>query len=142
MNWAEYEHRRRWGGWTAPRIAQTEGSSQASNQNACWPPGTCYDWTRQLGQVPTLPAELPPPPSWWPANVPWPGPDAPIPPAPPGIPGGWLSEQECQQREKVIAQQAYTEGQRSESGKLYKTAAVSAAVSVIVGGAVGYFLRR
>jgi hypothetical protein len=142
MNRAEYEHRRRWGGWTAPRIAQTEGSAQASNQNVCVPAGSChYDWTRQLGQLPTLPAELPQP-EWWPAVVPWPGANVPIPPAPPELPGGWLSEQECQQREKAIAQAAYAEGQRSESGKIYKTAAVSAAVSVIVGGAVGYFLRR
>jgi hypothetical protein len=109
------------GGWTAPRYAQVHG--------------------RQLGQLPTLPAELPPAPSWWPAPIPWPGPDAPIPPTPPGLPEGWLSVEECSQREKQAAQQAYAEGQRIESSKIIKTAAVSAAVSVMVGAAVGYMLR-
>jgi hypothetical protein len=132
-----------WGGQTAPRYAQTEGSAQGSNENRCVPWGTCdYDWTRQLGQLPVLPSELPDwpeePPAWWPPEQPYPPSyeDPTLPPALPA-PGGVLTEAQCAARESA----AFSAGAREESGRVLKTAAVSAAVSVMVGAAVGYFLR-
>ena len=79
-----------------------------------------------------LPSELPP----W-LNIPGlPGADPPE--LPPGMPPGFISVIECDRQ----AHEAYERGKREESAKVLKTAAVSAAVSVVVGAAVGYFLRR
>ena len=60
---------------------------------------------------------------------------------PPGIPPGLpavVPETECQKR----AAAAFERGKREESGKVWKTAAISAAVSVVVGAAVGWGLKK
>jgi hypothetical protein len=49
-----------------------------------------------------------------------------------------VTETECQKRAKA----AYEKGKADESGKVWKTAAISAAVSVVVGAAVGWGLRK
>lgn len=132
---------------TFPRYAQTiVGYDAQFPLPTVYGPGTA--WSKQLGELgaptvadclgqglcldlPTgtckpciIPGTLP--------GLPQPQPGQP----PPTIP--LLTEQQCQQREAA----AFTKGRTEESSKVWKTAAISAAVSVVVGAAVGYGLRK
>lgn len=81
----------------------------------------------QLGQLE--------PPAWWPAGVPYFGPDEPI---PPGEVPLIVSEDECERRELA----AYERGRSDEGRNTVKVAAISTAVSVLVAGAIGWSLGR
>lgn len=127
-------------GRTSARYASTIGGTLNK-------PGHPH-WSKGMGQVPDDGPDVVEDCPWWDPfcdgtddglpTLPGSIPGLPTTTPPTGVPGLVLTEQECKDREQA----AYLAGQQAERSNLITSTLITAAVTAVVAGGIGYFMRR